>query len=103
MTLGTSDVAEAVMVCRARTAGEGSGLGIADQRLTNAREAALAQWSRNVEARLGRQFANPSLARSMRFDCRPGMLEAKCAVSAVPCADIPRAAKGKAKKKGRRD
>lgn len=102
LTLVPVDTAEAVVVCRARASGEGTGRGAADQRTSNARAAAFAQWARNVEARLGRRFANPSMARSVRFDCRPGVLQAKCAVSAVPCADIPRATKAKAKAKAKR-
>ena len=97
--VGTSDTAEAVMVCRDRVAGEGTGRGVADQRELLARAAALANWSRNVEARFGIRFSSPSMARTIRYDCRRGVLEAKCAVTAVPCADIPRATGGKAKQK----
>ncbi len=98
LSFGSSDRAEAVMVCRDRTSGEGVGRGVSEQRTTNARAAALADWARSVAARFGRQFANPSTAQSTRFDCRPGVLQAKCAVSALPCADVPRATKAKAKK-----
>jgi hypothetical protein len=77
-------------VCRARMSGQGTGLGIAGQGTNAARSNALADWARQVQARHGARFANTALARAVRYDCRQGaVLEAKCVVSAVPCAPSP--------------
>lgn len=86
----SSDTAEAAIQCRGRMSGEGTGMGIAGQGTALARSNALAAWGRNVQAKHGVVFANTSLARSVRYDCRQGaILEAKCVVTAVPCGDIP--------------
>lgn len=87
--------------CRARMSGQGTGLGVAGQGTATARSNALADWARQVQARHGVRFANTALARSVRYDCRQGaILEAKCVVSAVPCASSPPPrAKGKRKRR----
>jgi hypothetical protein len=73
-------------VCRARMSGQGTGMGVAGQGSQMARQAALADWRRRVEARHGARFANTARARSVRYDCKPGaILQAECVVSAVPC------------------
>jgi hypothetical protein len=80
-----SDPADAA-VCRARISGQGTGVGVAGLGTQNARAAALANWSANARARFGGRFANPSKARSVRYDCRSGfVLEVKCVVSGRPC------------------
>jgi hypothetical protein len=87
-------------VCRARMSGQGTGLGVAGQGTATARSNALADWARQVQARHGVRFANTALARSVRYDCRQGaILEAKCVVSAVPCAPSPPRAKSKRKRR----
>jgi hypothetical protein len=80
-----SDSADAA-VCRARISGQGTGIGVAGLGTQNARSAALANWSAAARARFGARFANPSNARSLRYDCRSGfVLEVKCVVSGRPC------------------
>jgi hypothetical protein len=76
-------------VCRARMSGEGTGVGVAGQGAALARSNAMADWSRKVAARHGQRFASTALARSVRYDCRQGVLETKCAATAVPCAASP--------------
>ena len=71
--------------CRARMAGQGSGMGIAGQGTQNARAAAARDWSTKVEARYGARYADFGKARDVRYDCRTGVLEVKCALSARPC------------------
>jgi hypothetical protein len=81
--------AEAAIVCKARMTGQGTGMGIAGQGTTLARSNALVDWGNKVRAKNGAQYANTALARSVKYDCRQGaILEAKCVVTAVPCADI---------------
>jgi hypothetical protein len=91
--VGTSLIAvegaEAAIVCKARMTGQGTGMGIAGQGSALARSNALADWASKVRAKNGAQYANTALARSVKYDCRQGaILEAKCVVTAVPCADV---------------
>lgn len=81
--------AEAATVCKARMTGQGTGLGIAGQGSALARSNALADWGNKVRAKLGAAYANTAKARSVKYDCRQGaILEAKCVVTAVPCAEV---------------
>ena len=66
--------------CKGRMSGQGSGLGP-----NSARTAAIEDWARKASARHGARFANSERARGIRYDCRSGLLEVKCVVTAVPC------------------
>lgn len=96
--------AQAATVCKGRMDGQGTGLGLFGQGTALARSNALADWSAKVRARHGAQFANTATARSIKYDCRQGaILEAKCVVAGVPCANVVvKKTKTKSKTKKRR-
>ena len=101
VSLIQAEGAEAATVCKGRMIGQGTGMGIAGQGTALARSNALADWGNKVRTKHGTQFANTATARSVKYDCRQGaILEAKCVVTAVPCADVV-AKKTKTKKKRR--
>ena len=73
-------------VCVSRMSGQGAGTGIAGAGSRKAKANAMAAWSRNVQAQHGSRYASLSRARSVRTNCRGGLvIEATCTVSAEPC------------------
>lgn len=102
LTLPTA--AEAVVVCRARMSGEGTGTGLFGAGTNLARQNAATDWANKVRARHGAGFANLFRARSVAYDCRANaILQAKCTITAAPCGDVRRAtAKRKSSRRARR-
>lgn len=97
-----STSADAAVTCRPRIDGEGFGSRVFGQGTGVARENAVIEWSHNATIRFGLKFSNIALAQQVRYDCAGGtVMQAKCVVAGIPCAqtaDVP-ARKGKRKKR----
>lgn len=84
-TMSFAPVAEA-RTCGVRTDGYATGLGLFGMGTANARSSAVSNWAEKVNARWGIYYANFNNARGVRWNCKKGaILQAKCAVSAIPC------------------
>ena len=87
--------AEAVVVCRGRIAGEGTGSGLFGLANTNARQNAVTDWTNRAGARHGAGFSNISRARGVTYDCRQGAIfQSKCVVTGAPCGEDSAGAPG---------
>ncbi len=96
--------AEAVVACRGRIAGEGTGTGLFGQATILARQNAVTNWTNRAGTRHGVGFANISRARGVTYDCRAGAIfQSKCVVTGAPCGDVRvRRAKKPTKRRVRR-
>lgn len=63
----------------------GTGQGALGTGSKRARAAAIADFQQKAEGLYGKRYSSLARARTVKWDCRSGALEAKCVVTARPC------------------
>ena len=103
-SIAFATAADAAVTCRPRIDGEGLGSRVFGQGTGVARENAVIEWSHNATIRFGDKFSNIALAQQVRYDCGGGtVMQAKCVVAAIPCAQTAdRPTRKKKKRRARR-